>query len=198
MPHWMISLKETVFYVPSPTKSATFYGHLVAFCLFFMWGWYFILLPAGDAQIGNSFMHYIHLVFHEAGHVIFRPFGGFLTILGGTLGQLLMPLIVMITFIVKNQDNFGASLGLWWLAQSFMDCAVYINDARAGQLILLGGSTGQDNPEGHDWHNLLSRLGWLEYDHLVAIDFDVFGTLLMLIAFLWGGYLLYLQYRELE
>ena len=64
----------------------------------------------------------------------------------GTLGQLLMPLTVMVALIWKNQDNFGASIGLWWLAQSVMDVAPYVNDARAGRLMLLGGVTGQQWP----------------------------------------------------
>jgi hypothetical protein len=65
--------------------------------------------PAG---IVSSLMHNVDLVFHEAGHVVFRPFGRFMTILGGSLAQLLMPLIVMVAFVTTNRDNFGASIGL--------------------------------------------------------------------------------------
>lgn len=41
-------------------------------------------------EIDNSFMHRINLAFHEAGHIIFIPFGWFMTKLGGTPGQLLI------------------------------------------------------------------------------------------------------------
>lgn len=80
-----------------------------------------------------------------------------------------------------------------------MDIAPYINDARAGQLMLLGGVTGRDAPEGfHDWANMLGRLGLLDYDHLLALLSFYGGALLMLASLAWGGYILYLQSRNLE
>ena len=140
-------------------------------------------------------MHNINLVFHEAGHVLFRPFGWFITILGGTLGQLLMPVVVMFTFLIKNRNNFGASVGLWWLGQSFMDTAPYIDDALVQKLVLLGGHTGADMPGNHDWNNILGEFNVLEKCRDYATIADVTGTVLMIIAFLWGGYILYRQYQ---
>lgn len=37
------------------------------------------------------FLDRVDLVFHEAGHVIFGPFGEFIGILGGSLMQVLIP-----------------------------------------------------------------------------------------------------------
>jgi hypothetical protein len=187
-------IKQLLF-APPGGGSAAFYARLAAYAVFFLWGWHFILLDFRGNEIGNSFMHNINLVFHEAGHVIFRLFGNFMQVLGGTLGQLLMPLVAMIALLWQNRDNFGASLGLWWLGQSLMDCAPYINDARAGQLMLLGGVTGQDMPDYHDWQNLLGRLGWLQYDHALAALADGAGTAVMLLAMAWGGMLLYRQHQ---
>lgn len=191
-------LKATVLYVPSNVDPMVFYGRVVLYVVFVAWGWQFIHMAFATNDIGASFMHNVNLVFHEAGHWIFRPFGRFMTILGGTLGQLLMPLIVIIALIRQNHDNFGASLGLWWLAQSMMDVAPYVNDARAGRLMLLGGVTGQDMPGVHDWHNILSDLGWLYHDHRIAAGFDLFGELLMWLSFIWGGYILHLQRRRIR
>ncbi len=191
-------LKYTLLYVPSNIDPLVFYGRVLLYILFMVWGWQFIQMSFATNAIGASFMHNVNLVFHEAGHWIFRPFGEFMTILGGTLGQLLMPLIVIIALIRQNHDNFGASLGLWWFAQSMMDVAPYANDARAGQLMLLGGVTGQDMPGVHDWHNILSVLGLLHHDHRIAAGFDLFGELSMWLSFVWGGYILYLQRREIQ
>ena len=146
---------------------------------------------------GESFLHLINLPFHEAGHVIFMPFGRFMMFLGGSLGQLLMPAVCLVTFLVKTRDPFGASVALWWTAENFMDVAPYINDARALDLVLLGGVTGKET-DGHDWENILSALGWLPYDHRLAHMCHNTGTLLMLLSLAWGGWLLVLHYRRTQ
>lgn len=173
-----------------------FWCRVGLYLVLFVWGWMFIFMDFETNEIGRSFWHRINLGFHEAGHLVFQPLGRFMTILGGTLGQLLAPLILMLLFIYKNQDHFGASLALWWLGQSFMDCAPYINDALALRLRLLSGSLGIENPGSHDWHNLLNRMGIVEYHRGIAITFDWIGILIMLTAFLWGGFVLYQQYQE--
>jgi len=76
-----------------------------------------------------------------------------------------------------------------------MDNAPYINDARAGELILLGGVTGKEAPQYHDWTNILGRLGWLQYDHLLATISFTLGIVLMLLALAWGGYTLYWRFQ---
>ena len=121
-----------------------------------------------------------------------------MTILGGTLGQLLMPVVVILTFLVKSKNTFGASVGLWWLGQSFMDCAPYIDDASDQKLILLGGVTGADKPGFHDWNNILINIGKLESHREIATVFDTTGTIFMLIAFAWGGFLLFKQFKNLD
>jgi len=111
-------------------------------------------------------------------------------------GQVLMPLICLGTFLIKTRDPFGASVCLWWTAESIMDVAPYINDARDMDLMLLGGVTGKET-DGHDWNNILSMLGWLEYDHRLAhLAYNV-GILLMLVSFAWGGWILLRHYRRL-
>ncbi len=185
-------------YVEPRTDPIYFWSRVAAYALLFAWGWYFILLDFRSNEIGESFLHRVNLVFHEAGHVLFMPFGSFMMTLGGTLGQLLMPLIAGTALVLRNHDNFGGSVGLWWLGQSCMDCAPYIADARALQLQLLGGGTGQDRPGRHDWENILLDLNLLHRDTAIAAGADAIGTVLMLIAFVWGGYILLRQHRNLE
>jgi hypothetical protein len=74
-----------------------------------------------------------------------------------------------------------------------MDCAPYIDDARAGQLMLLGGVTGSEVEDYHDWENILTRLGMMQYDHLLARIFFGFGFVIMVFALAWGAYVLYRQ-----
>ncbi len=196
-----ITLRKLLFHVEPNISSISVYGRVFVYVLFVIWGWQFILMDYAKLfgslpEINSSFMHNINLVFHEAGHVVFIPLGSFMATLGGSLGQLLMPLIVMGAFLIKNRDAFGASIGLWWFSQSLMDLAPYINDARAGQMLLLGGVTGSDRPGYHDWSNILGNLNLLHYDHGIAGFVNAIGIILMLLSFLWGAYLLFLQYKH--
>jgi hypothetical protein len=80
-----------------------------------------------------------------------------------------------------------------------MDLAPYINDARSLTLPLLGGNTGRTSPYGfHDWEFILRETKLLRYDHVLANSADTLGTLLMICAFVWGGYILFKQYKNLK
>ena len=111
-------------------------GRLLLFLGLLVWGIHLLRLPSQGPELGESFLHMINLPFHEAGHFVFQPFGRFLHVLGGTLGQLLVPLLVA-GALLREGDPFGAAAGLWWLGESFMDCAPYIHDARERVLLLL-------------------------------------------------------------
>jgi hypothetical protein len=192
------STKEFLLHVEPRVNPYYFGGRIGFFLVIFFWGWKFILTPMESNYTGMSFLHLVNLPFHEAGHIIFSPLGEFLSVLGGSLTQLLIPFICMLVFILKTRDTFAASISLWWLGESFMDIAPYINDARELNLILLGGVTGRDVPGYHDWEFILSKLGWLQYDHLLANIAYTKGILLMLATFVWGGYLLYKQFKNLD
>jgi len=196
-PGFTARLLQLALHVPERTDPIQFWGRVAFYALIFVWGWYFILLDFRTNEIGESFMHRVNLAFHEAGHVAFIPFGRFMTILGGSLGQLIMPLTVMAVFVWKQHDGFGGAAALWWMGQSLMDLAPYINDARDLVLPLVGGGTGADRPGAHDWENILSDLGLIRHDHRIAWMADALGSLIVLIAFAWGGYLLYRQFQNL-
>lgn len=194
---WLALVMERMLRVEDSINPLYFAGRVIVFVVLSVWGWKFMITPLETNYTGESFLHLINLPFHEAGHLIFMPFGRFMMVLGGTLGQILMPVICLGTFLIKTRDVFGASVALWWTAENFMDIAPYINDARALELMLLGGVTGRE-VEGHDWEYLLTKLGWLSYDHLLARGSYRVGTIVMAIALLWGGILLIKQYRHLD
>ncbi len=187
-----VAARITAFLVPRTVRvdPIAVYGRCALYLVFVLWGLYFISLDLRTNEIGNSFMHRINLVFHEAGHVLFMPFGSFMTVLGGTLGQLLMPLAAGAALLYRNRDAFGASLALWWLGQSLMDVAPYINDARDLQLMLLGGGTGRDRPGMHDWENILLDLGLIEHERAVAMIAERLGEGVLLLALAWGAVVL--------
>ena len=164
---------------------------LVALSLKYLFGG-----PQATAE-GFSFLHLVNTPFHEFGHILFSPFGHLITSLGGSLGQLMMPLICCAVLLVKTRDAFGASVALWWHGQNFVDIAPYIADARAGELMLLGGNTGQSSPYGfHDWQYILTETGLLAHDQGLAWSAHWLGLIIMALALVWGAWVLLLKWRE--
>jgi hypothetical protein len=154
-------------------------GALVAFLGWLTWGY----LRVSMTELGDSpgFMHRVNLVFHEAGHAVLCWSPPLLHSLGGTLGQLAMPLGLAIAFAVKNRDPFGAAACAWWTGQSLVDVAPYVNDARILRLELLGGGTG-DEIEGHDWNFILSEIGHLDWDVPLGHGILLAGRAIMVAA----------------
>src|SRR5262249_19485831 len=52
-----------------------------------------------DAGRLGTFLHLPDLVFHEAGHIILSPFGRFVTVFGGSLFQVVVPLVCAVAFL---------------------------------------------------------------------------------------------------
>ena len=149
--------------------------------------WRYARVPL-DGSSDPGFLPLPDLVFHEAGHWILIPFGRFMSVLGGSLMQVLIPVVCAIAFV--RQDNpFGAAVCIWWAGQNLIDLAPYIADARRLQLVLLGGFTGAE-VEGHDWEYLLTTLGWLRYDVALGRTAQAAGALVMAGATIWAGLLL--------
>ena len=71
------------------------------------------LVPDGVSaeRVNGSFLHLPNLVFHEAGHILFLPLGRFMTVLGGSLTQVLVPLVCAGAFLWQTRDAFGAAVG---------------------------------------------------------------------------------------
>jgi hypothetical protein len=120
----------------------------------------------------------LDLAIHEAGHLIFAFGGEFLAILGGTLLQLIIPVVFFLA-LRRQGDPHGATVPLWWLGQNCLNIAVYIKDARTQELPLVGGGE-------HDWALLLERLGLLERDLVIGRTVAAAGLLLFLAAIVWG------------
>lgn len=164
-------------------------ARLVLLLVLARWTWLFLVWPMRQDVIGASFLHLVSLPFHEAGHVLLAPFGRFVAVLGGSLFQVLVPVVCWVAFRTSNPDRWGRLVSVWWAGQNLCDVALYVNDARALRLVLLGGRTGAE-VEGHDWEFLLGRLGLLAQDHRIAWTMHLVGGLVMLLALAWGARLL--------
>ena len=127
----------------------------------------------------------VNLAFHEAGHVIFGILGiRWITVAGGTLMQLLIPLACLISF--ARQDRWpGVGFCLFWIGTNFLDISLYAADAKIQVLILTTGMSGSEGG-GHDWAYLLGSVGLT--DHCIGIGQFIFwmGAFLMAFTVSWG------------
>jgi len=160
-------------------------GRIVLLLLLARWTWLFLAWPMREDVIGASFLHLINLPFHEAGHVLFSPFGEFTTTLGGSLTQVLVPIVCAVAFLTTSWNPFGAAVMGWWAGENLMDVAIYINDARSLYLTLIGGQTGAE-VEGHDWERLLMMTDSLHLDHRIANIAHFAGAALMIGCLMWA------------
>src|SRR6266568_7605840 len=88
----------------------------------------------------GSFLDRVDLIGHEAGHLLFGYFGEFIKVIGGTLGQLLVPLAITIYFI-QRREFYSSTVSIFWLGQNMFGISVYVKDAAALELpmVSLGG-----------------------------------------------------------
>jgi hypothetical protein len=121
--------------------------------------WITLRLAAGSQ---GCFLDLVNLAFHEAGHLFLAPFGETLHILGGTIGQIAVPVGLGIYFLKARQDRFAAAVCLWWAGENLLNIAVYMADARDLALPLVGGGE-------HDWNTLFYDFGLLGQDSVAAI-----------------------------
>jgi hypothetical protein len=89
----------------------------------------------------------VNLFIHEAGHLFCSWFGQTIYILGGSLVQVLLPLLL--AFVTWREKPHQVGYPLFWTGESLVNVSVYIADAPHKNLKLI--------KEGliHDWNWLL-------------------------------------------
>jgi hypothetical protein len=145
----------------------------------------FYLLFLYQAARGSGVLLMMDLVFvpiHEGGHLLFRFFGEFLAVAGGTILQLSVPLMLAAFFIFQRQIP-GTAFCLFFFFEQFLPIATYMADARAQELPLL--TVGDGDYVIHDWAYLFGRLGVLEHDTAIAHAVRVLGWVGMIATLAW-------------
>jgi hypothetical protein len=188
--------KALVLYVPEELDRGLVYGRAILLAAIAFYGAKLALMDIPSWEMAASLIHLPMVRIHEFGHVLFRPLGEFMTLLGGSLFQVLLPLIFGAIFVVKNRDPFAASVMLWWAAVAVMDVAPYVYDAFHPQHILLTGRTGDNG--AHDFIDVLGDLGLLHKAQPIGRGVHVFGLFMMITALAWGAWIVWQQYRRVR
>lgn len=128
----------------------------------------------------GSFLDLVDLPIHETGHLIFRVFGEFMGIAGGSLLQVMFP-VVFAGYFVWRMQYYSAAIVLFWVGQSILNVWVYAADAVVMQLVLTSGFTGTEG-SFHDWNYLLTRTGLIGSTKTVAGLIRAIGTITIVVA----------------
>jgi hypothetical protein len=133
----------------------------------------------------THFLDRVNLVSHEAGHLFFSYFGEFIMVIGGTIGQLFVPLAFTVYFILRR-EFFSSAVTLFWTGQNLFVISLYVKDAQAMALPLVSIGGGEDTI--HDWNYILSRLGLLRWDRAVGSMIYLSGIAIVIASVLYGFY----------
>ncbi len=134
------------------------------------------------------FIHLILLYIHEAGHALFRPFGDTMYILGGSILQVLAPVVWILTAWRERSKLVAAAV--FFTGVSMVDISIYMKDAEARVLPLLGG-----NRNHHDWWTVLYRRDALDWGWPIGESFFWAGMVLATAALAGGVYISVQTYR---
>jgi len=115
------------------------------------------LLYAANNRSGFLFLDYANLAIHEAGHPLFgilgrgaeAGFGYTLIVLGGTLLELIVPLVCAVYFFFRREST-GTDFCAFWFFENFLYIGTYMADARASALLLVGSGDS-------DWEVLFTQ-----------------------------------------
>lgn len=128
----------------------------------------------------GSFLDSVDLPIHETGHLLFRPFGEFLMVAGGSLFQVIFPL-VFFGYFLWQRSYYSAAIVSLWVGQSILNVWVYASDAVIMQLVLTSGSTGAEG-SFHDWNYLLTETGLIGATKSVAKIIRFTGSVTIIIS----------------
>jgi hypothetical protein len=152
---------------------------------FIRWmAFYAVLLCWLAAHFGElTLLDNVHLITHEAGHLLFGWLGETLGLWGGTILQLLVPALLACAFIARHELP-GAVFSILAFFHSLTGVATYMIDALRQELPLVTVGAAADEAQ-HDWVRIFSQLGVLSRAVQVGTTVRVIAWCGMLATLLW-------------
>jgi hypothetical protein len=153
------------------------FTHYIQFIFILLLGWLTFVTIKED---GVPFLINVDLIFHEAGHIFAFFFGDYVRVLGGTIGQLFVPLLFALYFFIQR-NTYASAILFWWLGENFINVSVYVGDARARELPILGGDSA------HDWAYLLGEINALKHDVILSKILWTIGIFIMVSSLMFAS-----------
>ena len=169
------------------------YARAALLAVLVMYGLRLMAMDVPSWEMASSLIHLPMVPIHEFGHVLFRPFGEFMMLLGGSLFQAGLPLVLGGIFLIRQRDPFAAAVMVWWCAVAVMDTAPYVYDAQEPQHVLLTGRTGETG--AHDFIDVLGDLGLLKKAQALGYAVHRIGAAMLLASLAWAGVIVWRQFQ---
>ena len=151
---------------------AVFYGLLLIFLAFHF----------GQLTLLDN----VHLIIHEAGHMLFGWFGETPGLWGGTLFQLLVPALLAAAFIARKELP-GTVFCIFAFFHSLNGVAAYMADALRLELPLVTVGAIADESM-HDWVRIFTQLGVLRHAIQIGDAVRLLAWCGMLATLAWFGW----------
>ena len=148
---------------------------LLAFALFYIYA-----ATRPPAPENFLIIDFVNLIIHEGGHFFFSWFGRTVMILGGTLGELIVPFLCASYFFYKREVA-AVAFCFFWFFENFLYIGTYMADARNQALELVG--SGE-----HDWLTLFTQWDLVVQDQKIGNATRLLGWLGMLASISWLAY----------
>ncbi|NMC61540.1 MAG: hypothetical protein GYA55_00075 [SAR324 cluster bacterium] len=152
-----------------------------------IFGVYLYLSPdpiSGPFSIVASAFGLLDWIIHELGHYLFSFLGEPITTLGGTLGQILFPLILAFYAFLTRRRTFWFLV--FWIGENLISIGRYMADARGRSLNVIipfeALSSLEEQKVKHDWFVLFDKWGLLEYDHILGDLVQHLGLIVILLS----------------
>jgi hypothetical protein len=190
---WALA-RAFLFAVPREVDVTLFWIRVATLALCALWSVSIATESVTTGSIMGSWVHWPELFIHEAGHIVFRIFGTYAGVLGGSLFQVVLPLAGSLSMLLRRRAPFPAAICVWFAGVGFVDFAPYVYDAQNPKLPLIGGGTGRDS--FHDWRFLLDRFDWVRFSKPFGFFTYWTGLFVMLLGLVWAGIILFLQSKN--
>jgi hypothetical protein len=141
-----------------------------------------MLVSVATSGVLSQLMDLVFVPIHEGGHLLFRFFGEWIYVAGGTFLQLFVPLALAVYFAFRRQVP-GTAFCAFFFFEQFLPVAVYMADSRCQCLTYV--TVGDSDTVIHDWFYLFSSVGVLEHDTQIAAVVRGLGWIGMLATVGW-------------
>lgn len=144
--------------------------------------------PDNSNHLFTMGMYFINLGVHEAAHFATFFLPRIVISSAGSIAEIIFALLLLLAAI-KGKSYFAAVFTGLWVMFSFISASIYMSDARAQAIPLIGPGENLS----HDWHYVFSQLGWLSADTLIGGGMRTTGIIIGTLSLAFGLYVIILK-----